>query len=87
MGALHNISAVDLQQPDAPLGDILVCGDNEQSKQKVMEFLLKIGARALDAGPASNAYIIEGLTGVLIQLNRKYKSKHASVKITGIGEG
>jgi len=51
-----------------------------------MEFLLKIGARALDAGPASNAYIIEGLTGVLIQLNRKYKSKHASVKITGIGE-
>jgi len=86
VGALHNISAVDLQQSDAPLGDVLVCGDYEQSKQKVMEFLLKIGARALDAGPASNAYIIEGLTGVLIQLNRKYKSKHASVKITGIGE-
>ena len=87
VGALHNVSAVDLQQPEALLGDVLVCGDDQQSKQTVMEFLLKIGARALDAGPASNAYVIEGLTGVLIQLNRKYKSKHASVKITGIGEG
>ncbi|MEK7783179.1 MAG: NAD(P)-binding domain-containing protein, partial [Candidatus Binatota bacterium] len=27
IGALHNISAVDLQSPDAPLGDVLVCGD------------------------------------------------------------
>ncbi len=86
VGALHNISAVDLQQPEAPLGDVLVCGDDQQSKRKTIEFLLEIGARALDAGPASNAYVIEGLTGVLIQLNRKYKSKHASVKITGIGE-
>jgi NADPH-dependent F420 reductase len=86
VGALHNISAVDLQEADAPLGDVLVCGDNESAKQKVIEIIQKLGARALDAGPAANAYIIEGLTGVLIQLNRRYKSKHASVKITGIGE-
>jgi hypothetical protein len=29
--------------------------------------------------------VIEGLTGVIISLNRKYKSKHGSIKITGIG--
>jgi len=86
VGALHNISAVDLQAPDAPLGDVLVCGDDESAKQKVMEIIHRIGARTFDAGPAANAYIVEGLTGVLIYLNRKYKSKHASVKITGIGE-
>jgi hypothetical protein len=28
--------------------------------------------------------VIEGLTGVIIALNRKYKSKHGSFKITGI---
>ena len=86
VGALHNISAVDLQSADAALGDVLVCGDNEAAKQKVMEVIHRIGARSFDAGPAANAYVIEGLTGVLISLNRKYKSKHASVKVTGIGE-
>jgi len=86
VGALHNISAVDLQSADAALGDVLVCGDNEAAKQKVMEVIRRIGARSFDAGPAANAYVIEGLTGVLISLNRKYKSKHASVKVTGIGE-
>jgi hypothetical protein len=51
-----------------------------------MEFIQKLGARAFDAGPAANAYVVEGLTGVLIHLNRKYKSKHGSVRITGIGD-
>jgi len=86
IGALHNISAVDLGEVDAPLGDVLVCGDNEEAKHKIMEIIRRIGARAFDGGPASNAYVIEGLTGVIIYLNRKYKSKHGSIKITGIGD-
>lgn len=84
IGALHNISAVDLGDVDSSLGDVLVCGDNAEAKQKVMEIITRIGATAYDAGPASNAYVIEGLTGVIIALNRKYKSKHGSIKITGI---
>jgi hypothetical protein len=28
--------------------------------------------------------VIEGLTGVIIHLNRKYKSKHGSIRISGI---
>src|SRR5215467_5964555 len=86
IGALHNISAVDLGEVDSPLGDVLVCGDNAEAKQKVMEIIRRIGARAFDGGPAGNAYVIEGLTGVIISLNRKYKSKHGSIKITGIGD-
>ena len=86
VGALHNISAVDLGDVTAPLGDVLVCGDNVEAKQKVMEIIQRIGARAFDGGSAGNAYVIEGLTGVIISLNRKYKSKHGSIKITGIGD-
>jgi hypothetical protein len=85
VGALHNTSAVDLGDVDAPLGDVLVCGDNADAKQKVMEIIKRIGARAFDGGAAGNAYVIEGLTGVIIYLNRKYKSKHGSIKIVGIG--
>ena len=85
IGALHNISAVDLGDVDSPLGDVLVCGDNAEAKQKVMEIIERIGATAFDGGPSSHAYVIEGLTGVIIYLNRKYKSKHGSIKIAGIG--
>jgi 8-hydroxy-5-deazaflavin:NADPH oxidoreductase len=84
VGALHNISAVDLGDVDASLGDVLVCGDNLEAKNRVMEVIERIGARPFDGGPATNAYVIEGLTGVIISLNRKYKSKHGSIKITGI---
>jgi len=84
IGALHNISAVDLGDVDSPLGDVLVCGDNAEAKQKVMAIIQRIGANTYDGGPASNAYVIEGLTGVIIHLNRKYKSKHGAIKITGI---
>lgn len=86
IGALHNVSAVDLGDVESSLGDVLVCGDNADAKQKVMDIISRIGARAFDGGPASNAYVIEGLTGVIIHLNRKYKSKHGSIKITGIDE-
>lgn len=84
IGALHNISAVDLGDVESSLGDVLVCGDNADAKLKVMEIIQRIGASAFDGGPASNAYVIEGLTGVIIHLNRKYKSKHGAIKITGI---
>jgi 8-hydroxy-5-deazaflavin:NADPH oxidoreductase len=86
VGALHNVSAVDLSDVNAPLGDVLVCGDNAEAKQRVMEIIKRIGARAFDGGPAGNAYVIEGLTGVIIYLNRKYKSKHGSIKIVGVGD-
>jgi NADPH-dependent F420 reductase len=84
IGALHNISAVDLGDVDSPLGDVLVCGDDNEAKDRVMQIIQRIGARAFDGGPAGNAYVIEGLTGVIIHLNRKYKSKHGSIRVTGI---
>ena len=86
VGALHNVSAVDLGDVDSHLGDVLVCGDSDEAKKRVMEIIGRIGARAFDGGPAANAYVIEGLTGVIIHLNKKYRSKHGSIKITGIGD-
>jgi NADPH-dependent F420 reductase len=86
IGALHNVSALDLGDVDSPLGDVLVCGDHAEAKRKVMDIITRIGARTFDGGTAAHAYVIEGLTGVIIYLNRKYKSKHGSVRIIGVGD-
>jgi len=45
IGALHNISAVDLGDVESSLGDVVVCGDDADAKQKVMDIICRIGAR------------------------------------------
>ena len=37
-----------------------------------------------DAGELENAIIPEGLTSILIGINKKYGIHHAGIKITGI---
>lgn len=84
VGAFHHTAAPELLKPEAPLGDVLICGDHEEAKKMAGEIIQKLGGRALDAGPTAHAYILEGLTGLLLYLNRKYKSNHAGVRITGL---
>jgi NADPH-dependent F420 reductase len=84
VGAFHHVAAEDLQSANVALGDVLICGDSGKAKETVKKVIEKIGARAVDAGPAHYAYILEGMAAVLIHLNHTYKSKHASLKITGI---
>src|SRR5438876_435122 len=42
-----------------------------------------VAGRALDAGPLANARTLEGLTAVIVNLNRRYKA-HAGVRISGL---
>jgi len=37
-----------------------------------------------DAGPLANAMVVEGLTSVLIYINKRYGSKEAGIRITGV---
>lgn len=83
-GAFHHIPAMELLNPQTPLGDVLISGDHDAAKEKAITLIRKLGGRALDAGPAAHAYILEGLTGLLLHLNRKYKSNHAGLMITGL---
>lgn len=44
VGALHNVSAVTLNNVDQPINcDVLVCGNNLQAKKTVMELIEKLG--------------------------------------------
>jgi predicted dinucleotide-binding enzyme len=44
-----------------------------------------MGGNALDAGPLASARTLEGLTAVIVNLNRRYKA-HAGVRVTGISD-
>jgi 8-hydroxy-5-deazaflavin:NADPH oxidoreductase len=43
-----------------------------------------VAGRALDAGPLASARALEGLTAVIVNLNRRYKA-HAGLRVTDIG--
>jgi 8-hydroxy-5-deazaflavin:NADPH oxidoreductase len=84
VGALHNISAHQLNQLDAPLNcDILVCGNDLEAKNKVMALIETLGVTAYNAGLAESARCIEAITPILIRLNRSKSvpHKHVGLKI------
>ncbi|MEX1358070.1 MAG: hypothetical protein WD981_05550, partial [Gaiellaceae bacterium] len=61
-----------------------VCGDDPDAKRLALELASRlVGGRALDAGPLASARALEGLTAVIVNLNKRYKG-HAGVRVTGI---
>ncbi len=64
--------------------DVLVAGKGKKNRQIVMQLVEDAGFRALDAGPIENTAVIEGLTSVLIYLNKTYGSHKIGLRITGI---
>lgn len=80
---LHSLAASSLANGKAD-GDALVCGDDARAKDPALELAAKVVlGRALDAGPLSSARALEGMTAVIVNLNRRYKG-HAGVRITGL---
>ena len=80
---LHSIAAANLDAAP-PEEDALVCGDDQRAKELSLELAGKLVAgRALDAGPLASARALEGLTAVIVNLNRRYKA-HAGVRISGV---
>jgi NADPH-dependent F420 reductase len=65
--------------------DVLVCSDDLLAAQEVINLSRAAGMPAFYAGGLDNAVVVEGLTSVLISLNKHYGG-HAAVRITGLGE-
>ncbi len=83
--AFQNIGAEHLKDPTHPMDcDVLVCGDDKESKATVIQLAKDAGMVGYDAGPLANAVVPEGLTSILIGLNIRYKVKGSGIKITGI---
>ncbi|HEX5173828.1 MAG TPA: NAD(P)-binding domain-containing protein [Gaiellaceae bacterium] len=83
LAGLHSLAAGKLAH-GRPDEDAFVCGDDPDAKALALELAAKVVAgRALDAGPLASARALEGLTGVIVNLNKRYKG-HAGIRITGL---
>jgi len=85
VSAFQNISSFHLKKLDHTIDcDVLVCADDSAAADTVIALARDIGIRAWHAGPLANSVVAEGLTSVLITLNKRYKVPGAGVRITGI---
>jgi NADPH-dependent F420 reductase len=83
VAGLHSLAAASLAHGKAD-GDALVCGDDVAAKELVLELAgAVVTGRALDAGPLASARALEGLTAVIVNLNKRYRA-HAGVQVTGL---
>lgn len=83
VAGLHSLAAATLSRGPAE-GDALVCGDDADAKAVALELAAKVVlGRALDAGPLASARALEGMTAVIVNLNKRYKG-HAGVHVTGL---
>jgi NADPH-dependent F420 reductase len=64
-------------------GDALIAGEDSSAKQLAIELAGRLGARAVDVGPLANSRALEGMTSVILNVNRRYKA-HAGIRLTGI---
>lgn len=84
--AFQNISHEHLLGNDGVECDVLVTGTSKDARADVIKLVEAAGLRGWDAGPIENSVVAEGLTSVLIGINKKYGSTHAGIKITGISK-
>jgi NADPH-dependent F420 reductase len=84
VAGLHSLAAATLGGDEAPDEDALVCGDDEDAKRLALELASRlVTGRALDAGPLASARALEGMTAVIVNLNKRYRG-HAGLRVTGL---
>jgi hypothetical protein len=87
VAAFQNVPASALKRDlDDPVDtDVLVCADSLEAAERVITLAEDGGMRALYAGPLDNALTVEGLTTLLIAMNKHYGG-HGTVQIIGLDQ-
>lgn len=84
VSAFQTLSARKLLRGGPLDADVVVCSDEEEPKRTVMALAEQIeGIRAVDGGPLAYSAVLEGITVLLVSINRNYKTQ-AGVRIAGL---
>ena len=84
VAAFQSVSFENLMQEGDGNCDILVTGNGRAAREIVLKLVADAGLVGWDAGPIENSVVVEGLTSVLIGLNKKYGVTSSGIRITGI---
>lgn len=85
VSGFHTVSAKMMSNPEKELqGDVIILGNDQESLSYVVALAEKIGLRGFDGGSLENARTVEGLTPLLIGMNKRYKRGHIGIGLTGI---
>jgi hypothetical protein len=85
VSAFQNVSKDHLADEEKPIDcDVLVCGNNPAARDQVLKLAEAAGMRGWDAGSIENAAVAEGLTSILIGINKQYKVRGAGIRIVGV---
>jgi NADPH-dependent F420 reductase len=82
--AFQNISFENLLRDDDVDCDVLVTGTSKEARAETLKLVSAAGLSGWDAGPIENSAVVEGLTSVLININKQNGTKNAGIKITGV---
>ncbi len=83
VSAFQNIAAAHLDSDHEIDCDVLVTGDDKEAREVVIDLAADAGLKAWSAGPLANSAAVEGLTSILITLNRIYKIPGSGIVVTG----
>ena len=81
--AFQNISYEHLLHDEPIECDVLVCGTSKEARSEALKLVAAAGLTGWDAGPLENSVVVEGLTSILIHINKLYGSRRTGIKITG----
>ncbi|HAV75936.1 MAG TPA: NADPH-dependent F420 reductase [Anaerolineae bacterium] len=84
VAAFQNISHEHLMSEEDVECDVLVTGTSKDARTEALTLVEAAGMTGWDAGPIENSVVLEGLTSVLININKRYGSTHAGIRITGV---
>lgn len=86
VAAFQNISHELLLEDKNVECDVLVTGTSKEARTTVLELVSAAGLDGWDAGVLENSMVSEGLTSLLIYINKQYGSTNAGIKITGVNK-
>jgi 8-hydroxy-5-deazaflavin:NADPH oxidoreductase len=82
--AFQNVSHEHLLSEEDVDCDVLVTGTSKKARAEALTLVEAAGLIGWDAGPIENSVVVEGLTSVLININKQYGSTHAGIRITSV---
>jgi NADPH-dependent F420 reductase len=84
VSAFQNISYERLLEDGDIDCDVLISGTSKEAREVVLNLVKLAGMTGWNAGPIENSVVAEGLTSILIGINKEFGINDAGIKISGV---